>query len=90
MKKFICLLMVALLVMAMSVASFARAEDCDHCGAQGSVGYNGRSTETKWLTCPAGGTHKVIITYKLYCCDECGEEIFRDEVDREIVCSNCN
>ncbi len=64
MKKLICLLMVATLALALSVAVFARGDSCDECGNMGTVVCT-EKTKTIHPNCPYGGTHTVTIYYEV-------------------------
>ena len=89
MKKFVCLLMVAMLVLSMSVTAFARGDSCDACGGMGTVVCK-EKTKTIDASCPYGGSHKVIIYYEVWSCRSCGDIAEQNEVDREISCNYCN
>ncbi len=77
MKKFVCLLMVTMLVLAMGVTAFARAEMCDNGDCTGTLRPHtwtekGESGDEE---CPIhdGGPGIPTYYYKDYICDVCGD-----------------
>ncbi len=89
MKKFVCMLMVAMLVLSMSVTAFARGDSCDACGSMGTVVCK-EKTKTIYPDCPYGGTHTVTIYYEVWACRNCGDVVEQTEIDRVISCRYCN
>lgn len=71
MKKFVCLLMVAMLMLALSVAVFARGEPCEYC-EDGYVTYAYR-TRSGSRTCGNGVLHDATLYQRKYRCDSCSK-----------------
>lgn len=86
MKKFVCLLMVATLALALSVAIFARGEPCD-CG--GYITYSNKTKKWTEECCLEGKTHTVTERYRVYACDTCGDVLWEDLVSTTYSCGLC-
>lgn len=89
MKKFICLLMVALLVMAVSVTAFAHGDACDACGSIGTV-VREQSIRMYNDYCPYVGSHRVTERYEVFICRSCDYIADQNVISRVITCSHCN
>lgn len=90
MKKFVCLLMVAMLMLALSVAVFARGEPCDAENCNGGYisysYYTDRWTEECSLE---GKTHTVTERHEVYGCDTCPNVLWDDVISVTYSCGIC-
>lgn len=86
MKKFVCLLMVAMLMLALSVTVFARGEPCE-CG--GYITYSSYTDRWTEECCLEGKTHTVTERHRVYGCDSCGDELWDDIISVTYSCGIC-
>jgi len=91
MKKFVCLLMVAMLMLALSVAVFARGEPCEEPGCDGYITYSYYTEKGPAEYCSAtGGTHCLVSRHQVYACDSCPNELWDDVISTYYSCGLCD
>lgn len=91
MKKFVCLLMVAMLMLAMGVTAFARAEPCENGNCPGTLELHYHTEEGDEVGCPIheDGIGVEILHYKDYICDTCGDLAYSVYARTTVKCA-CN
>ena len=87
MKKFTCLLMVAMMVLALGITAYARYEGCPDCETKL---VNDSWTDSDWLYCEVCDTeYKVTYHYEGEVCPDCGV-IQSSELVKVTGSCNCN